>query len=182
MLNLTLKAVSEATGLSVGFLSQVERNLTSPSLSSLVSISKALKASVDYFLVTPSNTGLVNSRKNRKRFSVDGLPLTYARVSNDLPNGQIHSVITEVPPHWESETSSHEGEDFIYIISGTELIIVGGEEYVLEEGDTIHYDASIPHSWGNRSDKPAVSLFVGTQPLFPGTRGPGRKTNPQKKD
>ena len=166
-LDLTLAAVAQETGLSVGFLSQVERNLTTPSLSSLAAIAKALDAGVDYFLATPRTNGLVNRKQGRQCFTVDGLPLKYARVSNDLANGQLHGVITEIPPGWVSERNTHEGEDFVYIISGTETIVVGDETYILNEGDTIHYDASIPHSWGNPTDKPSFNLFVGTQPLFP---------------
>lgn len=178
ILDMTLKEVSQSSGISVGFLSQVERNLTTPSLSSLVNIAKTLGVGVDYFLTSPKTSGLVNRKGERNFFTIDGLPVRYARVSNELPRGKIFGIIAEVPPLWESERAAHEGEDFIYIIEGAEVVKVGEVEYTLNAGDTIHYDASIPHSWGNRTDTPTKSLFVGTQPLFP---NPIKETNGNNK-
>ena len=165
-LNLTLNEISEKTGLSIGFLSQVERDLSSPSLSSLVSIAKAIDLSLDYFLTTPTKEGLLTRREDRKYFTLDGLPIQYARVSNDFPNRQLHGVISRIPAGWDSEETVHEGEDFVFQISGKSRIMVGGEEHILNPGDTIHYDAAIPHSWGNPGDEVSVCLTLGTQPLF----------------
>ncbi|MBW1722784.1 MAG: cupin domain-containing protein [Deltaproteobacteria bacterium] len=165
-LNLTLKEVGEKAGLSVGFLSQLERNLATPSLSSLVSIANAIDVGLEYFLTTPQTTGLVARAENRNFFSIDGSPVRYARLSNDLPNCRINGVMTIVPPGWDSEVVSHEGEDFAFVISGVLYIKVGDEEYTLTEGDAIHFDATIPHKYGNPTDQECVCLNVGTQPLF----------------
>ena len=165
-LNLTLNEISERTGLSVGFLSQIERDLSSPSLSSLVSIAKAIGLSLDYFLTPPQKEGLLNRKEERKYFTLNGLPIQYARVSNDFPHVRLHGTISRIPAGWESEESVHEGEDFVFQISGQSRVKVGGQEYFLNPGDTIHFDANIPHSWGNPTEKEAVLLNVGTQPLF----------------
>ena len=165
-LNLTLNELGEKTGLSVGFLSQVERDLSSPSISSLVNIANAIDLSLDYFLTPPQKEGLMTRREERKYFTLNGLPIQYARVSNDFPNVQLHGTISRIPAGWESEESVHEGEDFVFQVSGQSLVRVGGEEHLLNPGDTIHYDAQIPHSWGNPTDQESVCLTVGTQPLF----------------
>jgi transcriptional regulator with XRE-family HTH domain len=165
-LNLTLNDISEKTGLSVGFLSQIERDLASPSISSLVNIATAIDLSLDYFLTPPVKGGLLTRREDRKYFTLNGLPIQYARVSNDFPNVQLHGTISKIPSGWESEETVHEGEDFVFQVSGQSMVRVGGEEHLLNPGDTIHYDANIPHSWGNPTDQDSVCLTVGTQPLF----------------
>ncbi len=165
-LNLTLNDISERTGLSVGFLSQIERDLSSPSLSSLVSIAKAIDLSLDYFLTPPQKEGLLTKEEDRKYFTLNGLPIQYARVSNDFPNVQLHGTISRIPAGWDSEETVHEGEDFVFQVSGQSRVRVGGEEYVLKPGDCIHFDASTPHSWGNPTKEESVVLTVGTQPLF----------------
>jgi len=170
-LNLTLKAVADSTNLSVGFLSQVERNLTSPSLSSLVNIASALDVSIDFFLGALKPGGLMTRRDERLFFSVEGFPVSYARVSNDLPDGKLHAVVDHIPPGFTSEETTHVGEDFLYVIKGNVWIIVGGEKYELHPGDTIHYQATVPHQWGNSGESEAVCLSIGTQPLFARRKG-----------
>ena len=175
-LNLTLNEISERTGLSVGFLSQIERDLSSPSLSSLVSIAKAIGLSLDYFLTPPQKEGLLNREEDRKYFTLNGLPIQYARVSNDFPHVRLHGTISRIPAGWESEETKHEGEDFVFQVSGQSRVRVGIEEYLLNPGDTIHYEANTPHSWGNPTEEESVVLTVGTQPLF-AARGIGNSND-----
>lgn len=165
-LEMTLKDVADRTGLSVGFLSQVERNITSPSLSSLVAIADVIDVSVDFFLSAPKPEDMVSRREQREFFELDGLPVKYARVSNELPEGKLHAVMDLIPPGFVSEVTTHVGEDFLYVVSGRIWMNLGDERYELEEGDTIHFQASIPHQWGNDSEQDSLCLSVGTQPLF----------------
>ncbi len=165
-LNLTLNDISEKTGLSVGFISQIERDLSSPSLSSLVSIAKAIDLSLDYFLSPAQKGGLLTRKEDRKYFTLNGLPIQYARVSNDFPNVHLHGTISRIPAGWESEETVHEGEDFVFQVSGQSIVKVGDEEHLLKPGDSIHYDAHVPHRWGNPTGEESVCLTVGTQPLF----------------
>ncbi len=165
-LSLTLREVSEHTKLSVGFLSLVERNLASPSLSSLVNIAAALDVGVNYFLSPPEGTGLVSCKADREYFSVEGSPVRYARVTKEFPGSQFQGVIVVIPAGYEAEQNQHDGEDLAYVIRGNCWIKVGEETYRLEAGDTIHYQATIPHSYGNDYDKDCTLLSLNTMPLF----------------
>lgn len=165
-LHLTLKEVSERAGLSAGFLSQVERNITAPSLSSLASIANVLEVGLNYFLSTPEEVEPVTREKTRKYFSVNGSPVQYARLNREFPGSQLNSVFCRIPPGYFFERVSHVGEEFIYILSGEIFLRVGDETYDLHSGDAIHFDATIPHQWGNRGTEECLCLVVGTMPLF----------------
>jgi quercetin dioxygenase-like cupin family protein len=165
-LNYTLKHVSERAGLSVGFLSQVERNITVPSLSSLVSISGVLEVGVEYFLSTPEGAGRVTRNDSREFFSVSDSQVKYARLTNEFPGSQLTGVITRMPSGFQSEEVSHQGEEIVYILSGSMFIRVGEEEYIISSGDSLHFKSNVPHQWGNRSEEECVALFVNSPSLF----------------
>lgn len=165
-LQLTLKNISERTGLSVAFISQIERDITSPSLSSLALIAKSLDVRTSYFLDIPEDKGLVTRKGNRTYFSLKNSVVTYSKVTNEFPDSQLNGVINRTPPGFVSEKVSHDGEDLVYAIQGEGFIQVGDEKYVLKKGDTIHYRGDIPHCWGNDSDEDFVWLGVYTQPIF----------------
>ena len=165
-LGLTLREVSEQTKLSVGFLSQVERNLTSPSLSSLINIAAALEVNLDYFLTPPDGAGMVSRTSERSYFSVEGSPVQYARVTKEFPGCQFHGVLVRVPPGYEAEQNQHVGEDLAYVVSGRCWVKVGDKVNRLQEGDAIHYQATIPHSYGNDYEEECLILSLNTMPLF----------------
>jgi quercetin dioxygenase-like cupin family protein len=165
-LQLTLKELSQKTGLSVAFLSQVERDITSPSLSSLAVISKSLEVRMSYFLDIPEEAGRITRKGKRPYFSLKNSPVTYSKITNEFPDSQLDGVINRTPPGFVSEKVTHDGEDLIYTLKGEGFIQVGEEKYILKEGDTIHYRGDIPHFWGNESDSEFVWLGVFTQPLF----------------
>ena len=144
-LNLTLKEVSSKAGLSVGFLSQVERNITAPSLSSLVSIAGALEVGIEYFLATPEGSGLVTRKGSREYFSVSDSQIKYTRLTHEFPGSQLTGVISRMPPGYTSELVSHQGEEMIYILSGSLFFRVGEEEYHISQGDSIHCKSTCRH-------------------------------------
>lgn len=165
-LNMTLKEVSEKAGLSVGFLSQVERNLTAPSLSSLVTLSNALGVGVEYFLSTPKGAGLVTRQDSREYFSVADSAIKYARLTHEFPGSQLTGTISRIPSGWISEQVSHEGEEMIFLLSGTLFTRIGDEEYDLNPGDCLHFRSTILHQWGNRGDGDSEVLTVNSPALF----------------
>lgn len=170
-MNLTLNEVAGKTGLSVGFLSQVERNLTQPSLSSLVTIAKALSVKTDYFLSMAEDQGTVTYADERKFFSVGESSVQYARLTQNFPGVTINGVIVRKQPGFISETVCHEGEEMIYALAGEGFIVIGDEEYVLKPGDSAHFNSNIPHKWGTRGESECVWLWIATLPLFETSKG-----------
>ncbi|WP_281982189.1 helix-turn-helix domain-containing protein [Thalassorhabdomicrobium marinisediminis] len=161
-LTLTLKAVAERSGLSVGYLSQVETDKAVPSLGTLAQIAQALEVDLDYFITTPrAATGL--SRANeRAQFSLPGSTMSYEAISNDYPGSELSSYILMVPPGYVSEVATHEGEEIILVLEGEIEQTLGDETVTMGAGDALHYSGATPHSWANRSDRPARMIWTGT--------------------
>lgn len=171
-LGMTLKQVADGAGLSVGFISQLERGLTAPSLSSLVSICKVLKTDVGTYLRQPRADRL-SRHGQRPLFSLAGLnldapdnPIRYERVSTEFPGRRLHSVIMNVPPGYRAETISHDGEEMIFVLSGELTSFVDGHHAILQPGDAEHFPSTLPHSVWNHTGSPTQVLWVGTQELF----------------
>jgi len=164
-LGLTMQAVADSAGLSVGFISQVERGLAVPSLSSLVAIAEALDRPVSEFLDRPLSSATTRNRK-RQPFSVPGARRSYERLSTTFPGSRLHSVIAHEPPGMRVEPISHRGEEFFFVLEGEITVELEGRQVVLRTGDTIHFDSRRVHSTWNHSDRSAVLLWCGTMNVF----------------
>ncbi|MEX0954967.1 MAG: cupin domain-containing protein [Rhizobiaceae bacterium] len=165
-LSLTLKEVADGSGLSVGFISQIERGIAAPSLSSLVSVARVLGTEVGEFLSQPEGDLPITRHDQRPVYAVSPHSLTYERVSSTFPGNVLRSVIIHEPPGHRSEPISHEGEEMFYVLEGTVTVEVDGELTVLEAGDTLHFPSTKTHSSWNHSDRPATILWIGTMDVF----------------
>lgn len=165
-LGMTLKEVAVGAGLSVGFISQIERGITSPSLSSLVSVSRVLGMEVGAFLAQPKSEGSITRHDRRPVYAVSPNSLTYERISSSFPGNLLRSVIIHEPPGHRSEPIAHEGEEMFYVLEGAVTVEVAGERTVLEAGDSLHFLSTRIHSSWNHCDKPATILWVGTMDVF----------------
>lgn len=165
-LALTMQQVADAAGLSIGFISQVERGLTAPSLGSLVSISEALKTPVSAFLTQPPANEAATRGSTRATYSVAGAEVAYERLSTTFPKSQLHSVIVHEPPGHRSEPISHRGEEMFYIIAGEVTVEIEGQADVLRQGDSIHFDSTRIHAVWNHTNDIASLLWCGTMDIF----------------
>jgi len=163
---LTLQRVADATGLSIGFLSQVERDITTPSLSSLVTIARALDVPVNALLQPPEIPSGITRREGRTIYSLHPDWVSYERLSSNFPGQSLSAVKMNIPPNYLSETSTHEGEEIVYVLSGTVRYVIEGTIYELHAGDSLHFSSHRPHKVHNPTDQPTETISVGTQQLF----------------
>jgi transcriptional regulator with XRE-family HTH domain len=165
-LHMTLQTLCEAAGISVGYLSQVERDHATPSLGTLAQIARSLDVGVDYFIATPSMEDGLTRQGERNRFAVDGSSIVYERIAADFAGNVLSSFVLHVPPGYRSETVSHEGEEILFVLDGSITQRLDGREMVLSAGDSLHFRGNNPHSWSNETKKTARLLWVGTLPMF----------------
>ena len=165
-LHLTLQSLADAAGISVGYVSQVERDLATPSLGTLAQIARSLDVGVDYFIATPDVGNALSRAGERQSFSVSGSSVVYERIGTDFAGNLLSSFILTVPPDYRSEIVSHEGEEIIYMLAGALTVKVETEEMVLAVGDGFHFRGNRAHSWWNASATPARLLWTGTVALF----------------
>lgn len=161
-MGLTLQALGEAAEVSVGYLSQVERGNATPSLATLAQIARALGVGLEYFVATPKPSEGLTHAESRPRFSLADGGLQYEALGAQFPGAELSSYILHCPPGFMSETTQHEGEEFIYLLEGEIEQTLGDETFTLRPGDTLHYQGNTPHSWRNTQDTPARMLWVGT--------------------
>lgn len=161
-LALTLQALCDDAGLSVGYLSQVERGQATPSLGTLAQIAQGLDVGLEYFITTPKPADSLTRSGARPQFSIDGSAMMYEAISTDLPGAELSSYLLHVPPGYASEVVSHEGEEIIFLLNGTITQTLGGQTLILQQGDSLHYVGSTPHSWSNETDTTTRILWTGT--------------------
>ncbi|MCZ4272648.1 cupin domain-containing protein [Maritalea porphyrae] len=165
-MNMTLKELGELANLSVGFLSQVERDQATPSLGALSMISKGLDVEMEFFVSSPAVHRGRTRQGERESFSVDDSSLRYERLGADFAGKALSSFIITVPAGYKSERVSHEGEEIIYILEGEVVTYVENEKVILSAGDSLHFRSTRTHSWENVSDAICRILWTGTVPIF----------------
>ncbi|WP_324658482.1 helix-turn-helix domain-containing protein [Burkholderia thailandensis] len=142
----TIQEVANGTGLSVGFISQIERNLTVPSLSSLATVAEFLDVSIGDLTGHPAGPHPDTHRSERVPYALENGQVRYERLSSTFPGSALHSVKFTMPCGYRSETVSHAGEELVFVLRGHIHYRVAGTLYSLGEGDSLHFDAATPHS------------------------------------
>ena len=165
-LGLTMQRVADDAGLSVGFISQVERGITAPSLASLVSLAEVLETDVASFLQQQPKADQTTHQRKRSTYSVPGAEVSYERLSTTFADSRLHSVIVHEPPGTRVEPISHRGEEMFYLIEGEITIEIEGEAEILRKGDSIHFDSRRVHSTWNHTTSTASFLWCGTMDVF----------------
>ena len=175
---MSLKELGSKVNLSATYLSKLERGMANPSINTLQKIAKALDTDVRLFLEAngedksdeeksvPENSETAKIvRKNRRKTLV--YPDGKRKAQLLMPNlrGKLEVLLSiEEPTEEKGETFSHEGEEFGLILEGSYEVTVGGNIYLLEEGDSISYSAEIPHSMRNSGKADSKTIWVITPP------------------
>ncbi len=174
---ITLKVLSSATNLTASLLSQVERGLANPSVSSLHKIAEALHVSIGSFfenfevsnLLEDKNPNLPNTSQlvhepSRKVLSpCDGI--TYYLLTKDL-QGQIEFILAIFEVGTDTGPLTHVGEECCLVLEGRAEIHVERESYIIEKGDSLRYNSSLPHRVMNIGDQTLKAIWAITPPSF----------------
>jgi transcriptional regulator with XRE-family HTH domain len=157
---MSLEQVAEETGLTKGFISQVERNLTSVSVASLVNICNAIGLRIGS-LFEPARRDLIR-HADRPGINFGSENVTEFMLT---PAGQtqVQVIQSHIEPGGGSgnEAYSLNGEaEFVHVVSGGLEITVHGDTYLLESGDSLTFSPRDSHSWRNPSDVETIVLWV----------------------
>lgn len=165
---LTLKQLSEACGLSIGFLSQFERGLSSIAIDSLESVAHILEVPLSELLEVRSG-GLSADPV------VHGVELQSKEISPQIYQCLLCASETHLAmlprlfillpfnaPDEVPEMYTHDGEEFVYVVEGIVTFFLDNNQYLMYPGDSIHIHSRQPHNWMNRSTRVARILTVNT--------------------
>ncbi|RQW46111.1 cupin domain-containing protein [Novosphingobium sp. LASN5T] len=168
-LGMTIEDISLKTGLSIGHISQIERDITSPTLNVLQMIASVLVVNISYFFSdlqdSVNENRYITRLKDRKFLNFSsGFKETQVNTSA-VSNLQVLCSTFE-PGAAVDEAYSHEGEECGLVVSGTFEIEIDGESFVLAEGDGFSFPSDKPHSYRNPGDAPAVVVWAMTPPSY----------------
>src|SRR5690625_728695 len=165
--NMTLKDLSEKTDLSVSFLSQIERGSSSLAITSLKKIADAFNVPMSHFFEEVENHNYVTKKEEQKPFKIEGSYAEYVRMAGQFPDRKLEPMkVTIAPNQPYTERFSHHGEEFYYVLKVTVTFKVKGQEYILNEGESINFPSEKEHQWANPTSEEAVLLSVLTPVIF----------------
>jgi len=162
---LTLEELASRSELTKGFLSQLERDLTSPSIATLNDIVEALGSSLAEFFKEEEQEKLVFRKKDffvdeREEYTIHWI------VPNTQKNA-MEPILIELPQGISSfEMDPHSGEEFGYVLEGTVVLVDGEERYIVHKGETFYLSGKRPHYLRNEKKTTAKVLWISTPPLF----------------
>ena len=157
---LTIEHVADATGLTKGFLSRVERDLTSPSVASLVTLCQVLSISVGDLFTVPETH--LTRRDSGPRISLGGEGIV-ERLLTARSERRLQIIQAEIGPHGRGESELYAVDcevDVLHIVSGRLTLIMANESFDLQAGDTLSFPGREPHSWVNRTNQPVQALWI----------------------
>lgn len=168
---MTLQEMANATELSIGYISQVERNLVDPSLSSLRKIAKTLGIPT-YMLVESENNDNLTIRKDDVTILKQPKSSVEYHFISQLPTDTFtpKSLLVRFKQKPKSKDADipivHESEEVIFLEKGNLIIFIGDEEINLNEGDSTIIKSNMPHIIYNNSDFVAEGLSVFTPAVW----------------
>ena len=166
--HLTLRDVADRAGVTESFLSQVERDVTSPSIATVHRIARALDLSIAQLFAEEAEPGRVVRRAERRRVAYPGLRAVDEFLTSNMA-GRLQVILSTIEPGGGTgaEPYTHDSdEEVVVVLRGTLDLWVGDEHYVLDEGDAMTFPSRLPHWNANHGAEPAVVLFCLTPPSF----------------
>ena len=161
---MTLKQLSERTGFTQGYLSKVETSKKAPPVSTLILIAKHLGTSLsEMFGNVEGKSSIILVKKNERQFvthSASAFGYLYQTVAPQFHEKRMEPLILTVPKNTRRRAFfQHEGQEFIFVLEGTLKFFHGNQEFIVEEGDCLYFDASVPHT-GVRHGKEEVKCLI----------------------
>jgi transcriptional regulator with XRE-family HTH domain len=175
---LTLRGLASRSGLSIGFLSQVERGISSIGLTALGGVAAALDRSVaEFFETKPPDAANFTAERLPDHFTltradngateyVSGQQ-TYRLLSARGPQLVLEPMLVHIAPGGRREEAyGHPGEEFAFVLEGELLYEVDGVEHRLHPGDSVHLRSKVPHAMYNDTTQVTTVVSVVTPRLF----------------
>jgi transcriptional regulator with XRE-family HTH domain len=158
---LSLRALAELCGLSPNTISLVERGKTSPSVATLHRLVTALGVSMTFFFEEGKQRDVVFVQADRRaRTRSDSVIME--NLGSGLRDQSMEPLLVSLQPGADSgdEPIVHLGHEFVFCLEGRIEYEIRGERYLLDVGDSLIFEAHLPHRWRNVSDKPSAILLI----------------------
>jgi len=160
----SLASVAKSAGISVGFLSAIERSHMSASVSTLRKLARYYKTNIlDFYDTAEPNQPLVQPNARKILEAGPGVRMELLAWGNTVMEPHLFRV---APNAGSGESYTHVGEEFLYILKGKLQIFLRHEEFRLKTGDSFYFESAVPHKWTNPGRSETWILWVNTPPTF----------------
>ena len=162
---LSLAQVAKATGVSVGFLSALERGQMSASIATLRRIARYYRTNIlSFFEPAKENSRVVKAAERKILETTKGVRMELLAWGNTVMEPHLFRI---KPGGNSGESYTHEGEEFLHVLRGQfEIWLNRDERYLLEPGDSLYFQSSTPHRWKNPGKTESWLLWINTPPTF----------------
>jgi DNA-binding transcriptional MerR regulator/mannose-6-phosphate isomerase-like protein (cupin superfamily) len=161
---LSLAQVAKEIGISLGFLSSLERSQMTASVGTLRKLTEFYKTNIlDFFDPSESSSRLVSADKRKVLNAGPGVRMELLAWGNTVMEPHLFRI---APQADSGESYTHEGEEFIFVLRGVLHISLEHEQYKLKPGDSFYFESSVPHHWKNPGRSETLVLWVNTPPTF----------------
>lgn len=162
---LSLAQVAKATGVSVGFLSALERGQMSASIATLRRIARYYRTNIlSFFEPAKENSRVVKPSERKILETTKGVRMELLAWGNTAMEPHLFRI---KPGGNSGESYTHEGEEFLHVLRGQfEIWLNQDEHYLLEPGDSLYFQSSTPHRWKNPGQTESWLLWINTPPTF----------------
>jgi DNA-binding transcriptional MerR regulator/quercetin dioxygenase-like cupin family protein len=162
--DLSLAEVAKAVGISVGFLSAIERSHMSASVGTLRKLARYYKLNIlDFFDPAQANPYLVRPNERKRLHVGPGVEMELLAWGNPVMEPHLFTI---APGAGSGDSYAHEGEEFLYVLRGVLNIALEGQWHHLRAGDSFYFESNTPHTWRNTGKTDTVVLWVNTPPTF----------------
>jgi transcriptional regulator with XRE-family HTH domain len=173
--NISKEVLAERSGMSINQIELIKNSDSIPSLSPLIKIARALGVRLGTFLDDSQELGPVVHRQSEikspatfsSQLSTANSHLDFFSLAASKTGRHMEPFLIDILPSVTHEPilSSHEGEEFIFVIQGKVKVEYGKETYVLQKGDSIYYDSIVDHLVSSVTDESAQIVAVVYTPM-----------------
>jgi DNA-binding transcriptional MerR regulator len=162
---LSLALAATQTGISVGFLSALERARMSASVATLRKLARFYNINIlDLFNASEANPGRVRPAQRKRLQAGPGVWMELLAWGNTVMEPHLFRI---APGAGSGESYTHEGEEFLFLLRGQlDISLDHGDNIRLARGDSFYFESSVPHRWSNPGKKETWVLWVNTPPTF----------------
>jgi transcriptional regulator with XRE-family HTH domain len=160
--SLSLRALAESSGLNFNTLSLIENGKTSPSVSTLQQIAAALQIPIaSFFQTEPQKKNIVFQKADHRRPAVfQNGALEDLGEGLSLHGGQLMLLTLQSGAEGSSDPIIHTGQEFAFCLEGELEYLIEGQGYSMAPGDSLIFEAHLPHRWGNPGEQVSRSLLI----------------------
>jgi DNA-binding transcriptional MerR regulator/mannose-6-phosphate isomerase-like protein (cupin superfamily) len=161
---LSLAQVAQSVGISVGFLSALERSQMSASVGTLRKLARFYRTNIlDFFDAKGVSSRQVRPQQRKVLEAGSGVRMELLAWGNTVMEPHLFRV---APEAGSGDSYTHEGEEFLYVLRGQLAITLESEEYRLKAGDSFYFESATAHHWRNPGRAETWVLWVNTPPTF----------------